>query len=43
MKDVLLALAQAAGVNMVVDDSVAGTISVSFENLTFDQALGYIM
>ena len=27
---------------MVVDDSVTGTISVSFENLTFDQALGYI-
>ena len=43
MKDALLALAQAAGVNMVVDDSVTGTISVSFENLTFDQALGYIM
>jgi len=43
VRDVLLALAQAAGVNMVVDDSVTGTISVSFENLTFDQALGYIM
>jgi len=43
VRDVLLALAQAAGVNIVVDDSVTGTISVSFENLTFDQALGYIM
>ncbi|MGB4411804.1 MAG: secretin N-terminal domain-containing protein [Atribacterales bacterium] len=43
MKDVLLALAKATGVNMVVDDSVTGKISVSFENLTFDQALGYIM
>jgi len=43
VRDVLLALAKAAGVNMVVDDSVTGTVSVSFENLTFDQALGYIM
>ncbi len=43
VKDVLLALAKATGVNMVVDDSVTGKISVSFENLTFDQALGYIM
>ncbi len=43
VKDALLALAKVAGVNMVVDDSVTGTISVSFENLTFDQALGYIM
>jgi len=43
VKDALLALAKVAGVNMVVDDSVTGTISVSFENLTFDQALGYII
>ncbi len=43
VRDVLLSLAKAAGVNIVVDDSVTGTISVSFENLTFDQALGYIM
>ena len=43
VKDVLLALAKATGVNMVVDDSVTGKISVSFENLTFDQALSYIM
>ncbi|HXL03078.1 MAG TPA: AMIN domain-containing protein, partial [Candidatus Atribacteria bacterium] len=40
VRDVLLSLAKAAGVNIVVDDSVTGTISVSFENLTFDQALG---
>ncbi len=43
VKDALRALAKVAGVNMVVDDSVTGTISVSFENLTFDQALGYII
>lgn len=43
VKDVLLALAKAKGVNIVVDDSVQGTITLSFENLTFEQALGYIL
>lgn len=43
IKDVLLALAKAKGVNIVVDDSVQGTITLSFENLTFEQALGYIL
>ncbi len=43
IRDVLLALARARGVNIVVDDSVQGTITFSFENLTFDQALGYIL
>ncbi|MBC7216678.1 MAG: secretin and TonB N-terminal domain-containing protein [Candidatus Caldatribacterium sp.] len=43
IRDVLLALAKAKGVNIVVDDSVQGTITLSFENLTFEQALGYIL
>jgi len=43
VKDVLLALAKARGVNIVVDESVQGTVTLSFENLTFDQALGYIL
>ncbi|WP_406613789.1 secretin and TonB N-terminal domain-containing protein [Candidatus Caldatribacterium sp.] len=43
VKDALLALAKAKGVNIVVDDSVQGTITLSFENLTFEQALGYIL
>ncbi|MEN3202700.1 MAG: secretin N-terminal domain-containing protein [Atribacterota bacterium] len=43
IKDVLLALAKAKGVNIVVDDSVQGTVTLSFENLTFEQALGYIL
>ncbi|WP_369017490.1 hypothetical protein QBE54_07015 [Thermatribacter velox] len=43
LRDVLLALAKAEGVNMVIDDSVEGKISVSFEGLTFDQALSYIL
>ena len=43
IRDVLLALARARGVNIVVDDSVQGVITFSFENLTFDQALGYIL
>ncbi len=43
IKDVLLALAKARGVNIVVDESVQGTVTLSFENLTFDQALGYIL
>lgn len=43
IRDVLLALAKAKGVNIVVDDSVQGTVTLSFENLTFEQALGYIL
>jgi len=43
LRDVLLALAKAEGVNILVDDSVEGKISVSFEGLTFDQALNYIL
>lgn len=43
IRDVLLALAKAKGVNIVIDDSVQGTVTLSFENLTFDQALGYIL
>ncbi len=43
VRDVLLALAKAAGVNVVLDDSVTGNITLSFEDLTFDQALGYIL
>jgi len=43
VRDALLALAKVAGVNIVVDDSVEGKITASFENLTFEQALGYIL
>ncbi|HSV31420.1 MAG TPA: hypothetical protein VLH40_05280 [Atribacteraceae bacterium] len=43
VRDVLLALAKAAGVNIVIDDTVTGTLTLSFEELTFDQALGYIL
>jgi type II secretory pathway component GspD/PulD (secretin) len=43
VRDVLMALAKSAGVNIVVDDSVEGTISLAFEGLSFDQALGYIL
>jgi|GEM_PF-688023 len=43
VRDVLLALAKAAGVNIVVDDTVTGTLTLSFQDLTFDQALGYIL
>ncbi len=43
VRDAILALAKVAGVNIVVDDSVEGRISASFENLTFEQALGYIL
>lgn len=43
VRDVLMALAKSAGVNIVVDDSVEGTISLVFEGLSFDQALGYIL
>ncbi len=43
VRDVLIALAKSAGVNMVVDDTVEGTISLAFEGLSFDQALGYIL
>ena len=43
VSDVLMALAKSAGVNVVIDDSVTGTISVAFDDLTFEQALGYIL
>ncbi|MEN3185590.1 MAG: secretin N-terminal domain-containing protein [Atribacterota bacterium] len=43
VRDAIVALAKVAGVNVVVDDSVEGKITASFENLTFDQALGYIL
>ncbi len=43
VRDVLMALAKSAGVNIVIDDSVDGTISLAFEGLSFDQALGYIL
>ena len=43
VRDVLMALAKSAGVNIVVDDSVEGKISLAFEGLSFDQALGYIL
>lgn len=43
VKDAILALAKVAKMNVVVDDSVEGKITASFENLTFDQALGYIL
>lgn len=43
VRDAIVALAKVAGVNVVVDDSVEGKITASFENLTFEQALGYIL
>lgn len=43
VSDVLMALAKSAGINVVIDDSVTGTISVAFDDLTFEQALGYIL
>ena len=43
VRDVLMALAKAAGVNIVIDESVEGNISLSFEGLSFEQALGYIL
>ena len=40
VKDALLALAKVAGVNMVVDDSVTGTISVSLKISHFEPGSG---
>ena len=41
--DTLMLIAQAANMNLVFEEAVEGTVTVSFEKLTIDQALTYIL
>lgn len=43
IKDVLYGLAEQGGFNMIVDDSVTGTLSLDLKNITINKTLEYIL